>query len=351
MVSNDPVRSPRLRQQVRFLDEAGRDGDEVLRIKVIQDPGRIVPPHVHPAQEERFHVVAGEISLRIGRQRLHLGVGDSATVPPGTAHSFRVRGAKAAQLMNEFRPPLDTKDCFVETFELDSSADPVLSKLVGLTRIARKYPREFLFYAPGIPWEGQRQLLDRVGGALGRFTSNGDDAPERSQHDGLRASRGLAIYMNDQLAAGILWREVARRAARENQGNDGAEALSQVAGEIAEDVELFRGIMRRLRIPERRLKTAAAVVAERFGRLKLNGQLFGYQPLSKFVELDLLVMGIEGKKILWSNLGDLARLRQHLEDISFDELVARAERQRALIEPIRHRAGEAAFEVIAAPTA
>ena len=123
-MSSDAVRSPRLRQQVRFLDRSDRDLGEVLRIEVVQEPGPIVPPHVHPAQEERFHVVAGDISLRIGRRRLRLGAGESATVPPGTAHSFRVRGGEAARLINESRPPLDTKECFVETFELDRSADP-----------------------------------------------------------------------------------------------------------------------------------------------------------------------------------------------------------------------------------
>lgn len=221
-----------------------------------RSPGPIVPPHVHPAQEERFHAVAGDISLRIGRRRLRLGAGESATVPPGTAHSFRVRGGEAARLINEFRPPLDTKECFVETFELDRPADPWVSKLVGLTRIGRKYPREFLFYAPGIPWERQRQLLDRVGVALGRFAGDGDDAVERSQQGSLRASRGLAIYMNDQLAAGVLWREIARRTARENQADDGVAALSQLASEIAEDVDRFRELMRRLKIPERRAKNS-----------------------------------------------------------------------------------------------
>jgi hypothetical protein len=35
------------------------------------------------------------------------------------------------------------------------------------------------------------------------------------------------------------------------------------------------------------------------GRVKLNGQLATYSPFSRFIELDFLAMGIEGKKLLW----------------------------------------------------
>lgn len=159
----------------------------------------------------------------------------------------------------------------------------------------------------------------------------------------MKASRWLSIYMNDQLAAGVLWRELARRAARENRGREAGGPLAELAGEITTDVERFREMMRALGIPERRLKTAGAMAAERIGRLKLNGRLFGYSALSRFVELDFLAMGIEGKKILWSNLCDLAGLAERLPEVDFDELIERAERQRALIESLRQRAGTEAL--------
>src|SRR4051794_2971143 len=112
-------------------------------------------------------------------------------------------------------------------------------------------------------------------------------------------SKGLRIYMNDQLALGILWREMARRAARENRGSDLGAALSGVADAIAEDVRTFEDVMRRLGFPRNHVKVGLAVAAERAGRLKLNGALRGYSPLSRFSELEFLVMGIEGKKQLW----------------------------------------------------
>lgn len=149
--------------------------------------------------------------------------------------------------------------------------------------------------------------------------------------------------MNDQLAAGVIWREVARRSAGSNAGTPLGGAVERVASQIAEDVETFERIMDRLGIERSRVKTLLAIVAERAGRLKLNGSLFGYSPLSRFVELDFLAAGIEGKKILWANLRDLADLATRFPDVDFDHLIERAERQRAELEPFRAQAGRDAF--------
>lgn len=153
----------------------------------------------------------------------------------------------------------------------------------------------------------------------------------------------LGIYMNDQLASGLLWREVARRSQRNNNGTQLGEALTRVATGIAQDVETFQQIMRRLGIRRNPVKIGLAVGAERLGRLKLNGRFGTYSPLSQFVELDFLAMGIEGKKLLWVTLRDLAGLASRLPDIDFDDLIERAEHQRADLEPFRVRAGTEAF--------
>lgn len=157
------------------------------------------------------------------------------------------------------------------------------------------------------------------------------------------ANRLLGIYFNDQLAAGVVWREVAWRAQRNNAGSELAAALARVATAITEDVATFQRIMDRLGVRRNPLKTALAIAAERAGRLKLNGRLTSYSPLSRFVELDFLAYGIEGKKILWQNLRDCARLDARLPDIDFDALIARAQAQRDELEPFRRAAGDAAL--------
>ena len=83
--------------------------------------------------------------------------------------------------------------------------------------------------------------------------------------------RYLGIYLNDQLAMGLVWRELARRAQRSNADGDLGRALADVAMAISEDVTTFKKIMRRLGIVQNPVKALLAVGAERLGRLKLNG--------------------------------------------------------------------------------
>ena len=153
----------------------------------------------------------------------------------------------------------------------------------------------------------------------------------------------LGIYMNDQLALGTLWRELARRSQRNNSGTELGDALTRVSTGIAEDVDTFQQIMHRLGIPLNPIKIGLAVTAERLGRLKLNGRLRTYSPLSPFMELDVLAMGIEGKKQLWATLRDFADLASALPDVDFDDLIERAQRQRADLEPFRALAAREAL--------
>lgn len=48
---------------------------------------------------------------------------------------------------------------------------------------------------------------------------------------------------------------------------------------------------------------------------------------------------------MWTTLRDLACLDSRLPDVNFGDLIERAERQRAELEPFRVRAGREAFNV------
>lgn len=149
----------------------------------------------------------------------------------------------------------------------------------------------------------------------------------------------LGIYLNDQLALGVLWRELARRAQHNNRGTEYGDVLARVATGIAEDVDTFRSIMRRLGVRENPVKIGVAVAAERVGRLKPNGRWATFSPLTRFLELEILVMGIVGKKQLWGTLQDLAALADRMPDVDFNQLIERAELQGNELEPFRARAG------------
>jgi hypothetical protein len=75
------------------------------------------------------------------------------------------------------------------------------------------------------------------------------------------------------------------------------------------------------------VKPAGAWLLEKAGRLKLNGQLRGYSPLSPLVELEGLEAGVSGKRSLWQVLGHAFPAAARLERFDFDALVVRADEQ------------------------
>ena len=82
--------------------------------------------------------------------------------------------------------------------------------------------------------------------------------------------------------------------------------------------------MRQLDVPPSGMKVGLVRMAERLGRLKLNGRFFKRSPLSRIVELEVLVVGIRGKEALWTALR-AAGLNLHRIDL--DALVQSARTQ------------------------
>jgi hypothetical protein len=97
-------------------------------------------------------------------------------------------------------------------------------------------------------------------------------------------------------------------------------------------------MMGELGVRPSRGKDAAALVAAKAGRLKLNGRLREYSPLSRVVELEGLVMGVTGKLALWRTLEACGRLDESWQP-TLARLRERGESQRAELE--RHRAAAA----------
>src|SRR3954447_17927225 len=144
------------------------------------------------------------------------------------------------------------------------------------------------------------------------------------------ASDLLAIYLNDHLAGSTGGLELARRALGANRGTEFEAPLERLATERAEDRDALLDVMDRLGVGRDALKVIAGWAAEKAGRLKLNGSLTGYSPLSRVLELELLGLGVEGKRAMWRALRELAAEDARLEGVDLPGLARRAERQRRL---------------------
>lgn len=150
----------------------------------------------------------------------------------------------------------------------------------------------------------------------------------------------LSTYLKDHYAASVGAEELVRRSARSNQGTALGRSLDRLAEEIEADRSALLGIMNHLGIDRDPAKVAGGWLAEKLGRLKLNGSLVYYSPLSRLEELEVLALGVEGKLRLWLTL-ERASYGQDVADLRI--LVNRARSQLERLERYRLDAVEEAF--------
>jgi hypothetical protein len=142
----------------------------------------------------------------------------------------------------------------------------------------------------------------------------------------------LEIYLNDHLLGATAGVELARRTASENAGSEFGPPLEELAAEIEEDREVLLATIARLGYRVDRVKVAVGWSAEKLGRLKPNGQITGYSPLGRVLELEGLSTGIIGKRALWSALATIAGEKEGLQPERFEALLARAEAQLKVVQ-------------------
>lgn len=99
------VRLPGVGQAVRILLRA-EDSDESLgAVEVRMGPGEPGPPlHLHRLHAESFYVLEGEMTLRVGDDRITDGPGLWATAPAGVPHTLANFSAAPARVLCLFSP-------------------------------------------------------------------------------------------------------------------------------------------------------------------------------------------------------------------------------------------------------
>lgn len=161
--------------------------------------------------------------------------------------------------------------------------------------------------------------------------------------------RLLGIYLNDHLAGATLGVELARRLRSSNRGDaEMGDPLAKICAEVEADLETLIQLMERLGVDRNPVKPAIAKAAERLGRLKLNGQIRGYSPLSRVLELEGLSGLIGGKIQLWNALEQ--SFGQSLDGFDFHALAERADNQGQRVEDLHLAAAQRALPTVTSST-
>lgn len=152
----------------------------------------------------------------------------------------------------------------------------------------------------------------------------------------------LGIYLNDHTAAAVGGIELVRRTMKKNRGTELGDYLQRVEAELIEDQDVLKQMLSKLEIPQSKAKQGAMWLAEKIGRLKLNGQLTGYSPLSRVYDLEGLQMAVTGRLALLRALRNVG-YDSLVSSADLDRLADRAEAQREQLEKFHRMAVEIAF--------
>jgi quercetin dioxygenase-like cupin family protein len=141
-ILNNPVSGER----IEFIATSRDTDGERLEFELVLAPDGHVPgAHVHPEQEERFHVLEGTMKFRLGMRTIVAGPGDTVVVPKGRVHRFCNGGDAPARARVEVLPALDMEQLFETTVELAYEGHVTrkgMPKPLHLALFVRRFERE-----------------------------------------------------------------------------------------------------------------------------------------------------------------------------------------------------------------
>jgi mannose-6-phosphate isomerase-like protein (cupin superfamily) len=116
-VIDNPVTGERL----VFLKTSQETNGELVEFEAFVKPtGFVAAVHLHPYQEERFHVLRGTVGFKLDKSRMLAGPGQRVTVPAGTPHKFWNAGEDEAHFVCEVRPALQFEQLIETMYGLAS---------------------------------------------------------------------------------------------------------------------------------------------------------------------------------------------------------------------------------------
>jgi len=159
----------------------------------------------------------------------------------------------------------------------------------------------------------------------------------------------LRVYLQDHLATATGAVELAKRAYGSNRGSEFGPGLAVVQQQTTYDRAALLDLMRRLAVGPDRLKVGAAWTAEKAGRLKLNGRLCGYSPLSRVVELEGLRLLLVGQRQMWETIERVLADDPRLEGFDAADRAVGIDDALARLAELDRRATALAFPPSATP--
>jgi quercetin dioxygenase-like cupin family protein len=155
---------------------AAESGGEFVEMEFTLPPRSVSPPpHVHSGLTEDYEVIEGELEVMSDGAWRTLGSGDSASVPPGTLHTFKNRSDAPVRARNVHRPAARFEDYIEHIYRLTrargihSAKDPRVP--IYLSMLMLEYPDTL---APG---RARERVVLKAAAGMGRLLRMRTDVP------------------------------------------------------------------------------------------------------------------------------------------------------------------------------
>jgi hypothetical protein len=146
-------------------------------------------------------------------------------------------------------------------------------------------------------------------------------------------SEPLVAYLNDHLGGAEIAVQVLEAMRDQNDDPRFREFAGVLLPEIQADDAKLRSIAEKIGPGPSAIKQAGGWLLEKLARFKLGHT--GSSNFDMFESLELLVVGIHGKRCLWKALQVASRLDSRLREYDFEVLVSRAQQQYDKVESER----------------
>jgi quercetin dioxygenase-like cupin family protein len=105
-----PFFNPATGEWITYTATAEDSAGQLVRFTWRSVPGGVITEHIHPRQEERFTILAGEAHFTLNGQERVAGAGETVVVPAGVPHSEGNPGPGEIEGIVELRPALQAKE-------------------------------------------------------------------------------------------------------------------------------------------------------------------------------------------------------------------------------------------------
>jgi hypothetical protein len=157
------------------------------------------------------------------------------------------------------------------------------------------------------------------------------------------AAENLRTYFHDHLAGAMGALELLSHLIKHTRAASRRTKLVSLRNQISQDHDTLLKIVQRLELRDNPIKKALGWLGEKAARLKFS--LSKDQPgsIGLVQAMELLALGIAGKRALWDALAATQPLGLAKLKINFAKLISRADKQRTLVERWRLEAACEAF--------